>query len=132
MPEGSVSGEKMIAITGAGDFTLGLMEFKEEGTYVYEISELASSSERFEVDKTVYTMTITITLEDYFLEKEVVVKKANGTVVSSLTFTNKYHPVPETGEQSLAAFQGAGLMLLAASLVVVQQKTKKRFQNKQK
>lgn len=132
MPEGSVSGEKMIAITGAGDFTLGLMEFKEEGTYVYEISELASSSERFEVDKTVYTMTITITLEGYFLEKEVVVKKANGTVVSSLTFTNIYHPVPETGEQSLAAFQGAGLMLLAASLVVVQQKTKKRFQNKQK
>ncbi|NLF21506.1 MAG: LPXTG cell wall anchor domain-containing protein, partial [Clostridiaceae bacterium] len=115
-----------------GDFTLGLMEFEDVGTYVYEISELASSSERFEIDKTRYTMTITITLVDYFLKKEVIVKKAGGEVVSAMTFTNKYHPVPKTGENSLASLQGAGLMLLAAALVVVQQKNKKRYQKKQK
>ena len=61
MPEGAVDGKATVTLTGdmpASNF--GNIEFAEEGTYVYNISEVAGGDSSMTYDESVYTVIVTV------------------------------------------------------------------------
>ena len=98
MPEGSNGNTKIITLTGSGKVELGKFSFPGPGVYTYTISELNTGEDGWEYDKTVYTLTFTVTLEDGVLYAERELTKA-GEAADKLLFTNQYAPAePDTVE----------------------------------
>ncbi|MDR0314488.1 MAG: Cna B-type domain-containing protein [Oscillospiraceae bacterium] len=64
MPEGSVSGNKTISITGEGELDFGDIAFIKPGTYVYVISELNTGESGWSYDNSIYTWTVVIAEEN--------------------------------------------------------------------
>lgn len=97
MPEGSTGTEKTISITGAGTKEFGEIVFTKPGIYTYTISELNSAVKGYTYDKTVYTVTYTVTEQD----GELVIARniSNGhSEVEKIEFANKFHTIlPQTG-----------------------------------
>ena len=93
MPEGSLNGVKEAAITGAGTTSIGEIEFKLPGTYVYELSEVQGSTRGYTYDQTVYTFTYKVKDVNGDLQSELVITKGTEEV-NTAEFTNVYKPNP--------------------------------------
>lgn len=63
IPKGSRNGIKEATVIGAGSTEFGRMEFTEEGTYSYIISEKNTGAEGYTYDTDVYTLVFTVTLK---------------------------------------------------------------------
>lgn len=76
-------------IKNSGSANLDLSAITAIGIYNYTISEKAGNTAGMEYDKSVYTLTVTASLVDGELKKDVSIK-LNGVKVESATFTNTY------------------------------------------
>lgn len=100
MPEGSTGNIKELNITGSGYKEIGKITFTEPGVYSYTVYEKDSGATGYTYDKTVYTITYTITEEDGELLVSRKITESNGKEVDSPVFTNRYteKPIlPQTG-----------------------------------
>ena len=93
MPEGSVDGIKEAAITGSGTTSIGNIEFKLPGTYVYELTEVQGAARGYTYDQTVYTFTYKVKDVNGDLQSELVITKGTEEV-NTAEFTNVYKPNP--------------------------------------
>lgn len=91
MPEGSNGNTKIITLTGSGETELGKISFPGPGVYVYTISELNAGEDGWEYDDTVYTLTVTVAMEDGELHASYALTK-NGEVADKVLFVNRYEP----------------------------------------
>ena len=73
MPEGSTGTTKTATVTGAGKVEFGNMRATQEGTYVYEVTEVATNAQGWTYDQHIYTMTATV-------------KRVNGKLAVSQTW----------------------------------------------
>ena len=105
MPE-AAGGESTMTtdITGEGESEFGVIEFDEEGTYEYTVSEIAGDNSDCEYDDTVYKVTAIVTAdEDGKLQVERQYYKDDSgdweeIETATFTFVNEYtseEPVPE-------------------------------------
>ncbi len=53
-----------VTVTGAGDASFGSIPFTEEGTFQYTVREIPGTVDGMTYDKTVYTVIITVKIED--------------------------------------------------------------------
>ena len=93
MPEGSVDGIKEATITGSGTTSIGNIEFKLPGTYVYELTEVHGAARGYTYDQTVYTFTYKVKDVNGDLQSELVITKGTEEV-NTAEFTNVYKPNP--------------------------------------
>ena len=93
MPEGSVDGIKEATITGSGTTSIGNIEFKLPGTYVYELTEVQGAARGYTYDQTVYTFTYKVKDVNGDLQSELVITKGTEEV-NTAEFTNVYKPIP--------------------------------------
>lgn len=96
MPAAS-DGKQEITIKGAGVGTFGTWTYTAAGVYTYQLKEVAGSNEDYTYDKTVYTITDTVTLNDAGnLEASRAIQNENGASCDrTVTFTNQYKPHEE-------------------------------------
>jgi len=100
MPEGSTGNTKELNITGSGYKEIGKITFAESGVYSYTIYEKDFGATGYTYDKTVYTITYTITEKDGELLVSRKITESNGKEVDAPVFTNRYteKPIlPQTG-----------------------------------
>ena len=93
-----------VTVTGAGKVSFSEIKYTKAGTYVYEISEVAGTDRSCTYDKTVYTVTVTVTENmDGTLSAKSAITTGNKTA-SSILFTNSYpkaeKKAPSTGDSS--------------------------------
>ena len=93
MPEGSVDGIKEATITGSGTTSIGNIEFKLPGTYVYELTEVQGAARGYTYDQTVYTFTYKVKDVNGDLQSELVITKGTEEV-NTAELTNVYKPNP--------------------------------------
>ena len=92
MPPGSVNGERIITINGAGEAGFGQIVYSNAGTYRYNIIEINTGEPGWSFDKTMYILTVTVREEDGRLTAEKSLAKADGTPAGeTAAFTNIYH-----------------------------------------
>ena len=87
MPE-----EDEVTITGEGEFEFGDMTYEWPGEYYYKISEAAGDAMAFEYDTAVWSVKVTVTDMDGYLEAkaEYVSDLDEETIEELATFTNIY------------------------------------------
>ena len=90
MPEGSVSDTKTISVVGSGEKDFGVWSYTEEGLYYYTVSEVNTGETGYTFDKTVYTVTDTVTDKDGQLVVSRMICNDMNKQVTSLTFINQY------------------------------------------
>ena len=95
------TGSSVVTINGEGEADFGDIEFAEEGTWVYTITEQIGAASGYTYDGTVYTMTVTtrFAADKVTIEKTVVFEKNSGSgnvtigevsQTNPLVFTNAY------------------------------------------
>ena len=92
MPVGSENGVKIMTIIGPGEAEFGTWSYKSPGTYKYTVSEINTNIPGYIYDKTIYTITDVVTIEDGQLVVVRTVKNNPNEEVSTLSFVNKYNP----------------------------------------
>ncbi len=91
MPSGSSNGVKYITIQGSGTAEFGTWIYTESGTYVYKVSEVNTGVAGYTYDKTVYTLTDVVTVDQY--GGMLVERSIEGNMVTSASkfkFVNRY------------------------------------------
>ncbi|SFC05219.1 Spy0128 family protein [Ruminococcus albus] len=88
-----------VEIEGAGKAVFGSWTYNEAGTYVYEVSEIAGSSNNCTYDKTVFTVTDTVTDEDGVLTVSREIADGDGKSVDGAVFVNIYEDDIPTDEE---------------------------------
>jgi pilin isopeptide linkage protein len=88
-----------VEITGAGTATFGSWTYIEAGTYVYEVREIAGSSNNCTYDKTVYTVTDTVTDNDGVLTISREIADSDGKSADGVVFVNTYDDDIPTDEE---------------------------------
>ncbi len=91
MPEDSDGDTKTVTRTGSGEAELGTFSFAAPGVYTYTISELNTGADGWTYDNTVYTLTVTVTLENGTLHASYTLAK-DGEPADKALFTNHYTP----------------------------------------
>ncbi len=79
-----------------GAFTFGEITFSKAGTYVYKIYEQDNGDSRYDFDKSVYTVTITVTDNSRGLLSARVTLQKNNMDSSEIVFRNGFIPTPLT------------------------------------
>ena len=90
MPDGSDGNKKLLALEGAVKLEVGAITFTDPGKYVYTVQELNGGIEGWSYDNTSYTITITVTEENYTLSSKQTIEK-NDEVAKEVVFTNVYN-----------------------------------------
>lgn len=88
-----------VDITGAGKAVFGSWTYTEAGVYVYEVSEIAGSSNNCSYDKTVYTVTDTVTDNDGVLTVSRDITDGDGKSADEAVFVNTYDDDVPTDEE---------------------------------
>jgi len=138
MPAGSVNGTKTLTITGSGEGEFGTWSYTQPGVYFYTVSEVGGGLSGYTYDKSVYTITDTITDEAGQLVLSRVVTNQTNQQVEALTFINAYsakgigdgkRPVdgPQTGDYSdpvrmITIMALSGLVACACLVYLISQK----------
>lgn len=89
MPEGSVDGKKEIKIVGEGEKEFGTWNYTAAGIYSYTVSEENTGISGYNYDKTIYTITDTVTDKEGQLVLNRSITNGKGPA-SEYTFTNQY------------------------------------------
>ncbi len=77
-----------------GSFAFGEIVFDKAGTYIYTVTEQATADDRYTFDRSVYTVTVTVTDNSAgLLSAEVSLKKDNMDS-SEIVFRNSFVPAP--------------------------------------
>lgn len=77
-----------------GAFAFGKITYAKAGTYVYEVTEVANGDTRYDFDKSVYTVTVTVTDDSVgHLWADVSLAK-NDMASSEIVFRNGFTPTP--------------------------------------
>ena len=97
MPEGSDGNTKILTMTGSGEMEIGEITFDRAGTFTYTITELHGGIEGWTYDAAVYTLTVTVTVENGRLVPTYTLTK-DGQPASGLVFTNLYERVTPPDE----------------------------------
>ncbi|MCL2492379.1 MAG: LPXTG cell wall anchor domain-containing protein [Coriobacteriia bacterium] len=91
MPPGSSNGIKTMEIVGEGEKDFGWCTYTDQGVYTYTISEVDTKETGYTYDKTIYTITDTVTaLSDGQLVLERAITDNYGRDAETLAFTNSY------------------------------------------
>ncbi len=93
MPEDSVDGQKIVTITGSGKVDLGQINFSQPGEFTYRLTEMNDGLNGWTYDSAVYTLTITVTLENGVLVPRYTIL-CNGVPVDRIIFRNQYKEPP--------------------------------------
>ena len=105
-----------------GNIEFGPIEFDEEGEYIFYILELNEDGNNWTIDKSVFEVKVTVTIDREDDSKLVAdVEYPEGGVV----FVNTYKvpdETPKTGDIALLLLLGAGLMALGGTSALVQRK----------
>jgi len=105
-----------------GNIEFGPIEFDEEGEYIFYILELNEDGNNWTIDKSVFEVKVTVTIDREDDSKLVAnVEYPEGGVV----FVNTYKVpdnTPKTGDIALLLLLGAGLMALGGTSALVQRK----------
>ena len=146
MPEGA-SGTKMTvdikmpAAEGEDWKEFGEIVFTEEGSYVYEITELPGEAAGFTYDDNVITITYEVVLneETNALEaKKIVFNKNTGKTeefeakesdpdnLDYFVFTNEYTEIPETGDSSNPGLWAGTMLVSMLGLLYVALESRKK------
>ena len=94
-----VPADTTVEIEGAGTAVFGSWTYTEAGIYVYEVSEIAGSSNNCNYDKTVYTVTDTVTDENGVLTVSRDIADDDGKSVGGVIFVNTYEDDVPTDEE---------------------------------
>lgn len=89
MPEGSDGNTKILTLDGSGELEIGMITFDRPGTFVYTVTELNGGMQGWTYDTAIYTMTVTVTVENGKLVPTYTLTK-NGQFTDKLIFTNHY------------------------------------------
>ena len=92
MPEGSDGNTKILTLNGSGRLEIGKITFDRAGTFTYTITELNGGIQGWTYDTAVYTLTVTVTVENGKLVPSYVLTK-DGQPASELVFTNNYERI---------------------------------------
>jgi len=89
--------EQEAAIAGIGTALFDSWNYTKPGVYVYQVTEVTGDNDDYIYDKTIYTITDTVSLnESGDLEVSRAIQNENGASVDgTLTFTNQYKPHEE-------------------------------------
>ena len=91
MPSGSSNGVKTLEIQGAGEGEFGSWIYHDQGVYHYTVSEVDRNERGYIYDKTVYTITDTVTaLSNGQLVVDRVVENMAHDEATAFAFTNTY------------------------------------------
>ena len=112
-----------VSVTGEGAFTFSPITFTEEGVYTFRVYELAGNTSGWIYDATVYTVTVTVTVN----EEGKLCAEVSGLNEGTARFTNTFNtpppPPPQTGGDpmiavfaAVAAFAAAGVCVIAARI----------------
>ena len=96
MPEGSVHGRKEATVQGEGEVEFGFSTYTEAGIFTYKVYEQKETITGYTFDKTMYTMTVTVTESDGELAAKRVILRDDGRTVDEMLFTNAYR-APDKG-----------------------------------
>ena len=120
-----------VEITGEGKKAFGKWTYTEVRTYVYKVTETAGSNSDCEYDKTVYTITDTVTDVDGALKISRKITAADSEA-QSVVFTNNYKETPKetpkdtptpsnptTGHSEFPHTSFGAVILIAAALCVL-------------
>lgn len=88
-----------VEITGTGKAVFGGWTYTEAGTYVYEVREIAGSSNNCTYDKTVFTVTDTVTDNDGVLTVSRDIADSDGKSADGIVFINTYDDEETTDEE---------------------------------
>ena len=77
-----------------GSFNFGTITFTTAGTFVYNITEVEGSDSHYTYDKSVYTVTVTVTDNSEGKLSASYVLTKNGTASGEIVFSNAYTPDP--------------------------------------
>ncbi|SEL45543.1 Spy0128 family protein [Ruminococcus albus] len=94
-----VPADTMVEIEGAGKAVFGSWTYTEAGVYVYEVSEIAGDGDNCIYDKTVYTVTDTVTDENGTLTVSRDIADDDGKSVGGVIFVNIYEDDVPTDEE---------------------------------
>ena len=80
-----------VSVNGAGTVSFDKITYYDPGVYTYRVTERDTAAEGYTYDKTVYTVTVTVSepIDSYNLVAEVEVTAA-GQAMENITFTNRY------------------------------------------
>jgi len=92
MSAGSENGVKIMTIIGPGETEFGAWSYKSPGTYKYTVSEINTNVPGYTYDKTIYTITDVVTIENGQLVVARTIKNNLNEEVSTLSFVNIYTP----------------------------------------
>lgn len=89
--------DSKVTIDGAGTASFGTWSYTKPGDYIYQVQEVAGDDSHYTYDKTIYTITDTVTLNDAGdLEVNRTITKDGEAVSGTLTFTNQFTAKPVT------------------------------------
>ncbi len=120
------TGASVVTRNDAGTFTFGKVAYdlKDIGkTYVYTLREIRGTAANFTYDRSVFTITVSITANKKGEPQATVSQvKDNTQIVRNIKFTNTYEPpgdIPQTGQLwwPIAALGIAGLALVVFGLI---------------
>ena len=83
-----------VSNNGSGGFTFGKITYAKAGVYRYRLYEVSSNDSRYDFDKSVYTVTVTVTDNSVGkLSAEVALEK-NDLAANEIVFRNGFNPSP--------------------------------------
>lgn len=137
MPEGSEDGKKSVTIQGEGAVDFGNITYTQAGVYTYKIHERQESLKGYTFDKTIYTMTVTVTDNKGTLEAERVINVLDGKKADKAVFTNQYKSPsdgkdpPKTGDDSNMTLYAviAAVSAVGIAFLIYAKKNKKKEDN---
>lgn len=89
----------------SGKFTFGTITYDKAGVYTYTLTEQATADPRYDFDKSVYTVTVTVTDNSRGVLSAQVALTKNGLASTEVIFRNGFVPTPLTFDIS-AVFGG--------------------------
>lgn len=82
------------SIVGAGTVTFDEIEYRKAGQYTYEVYEAKGTAKGWSYSPAVWTITVTVTDTDGYLEYKIVYGGGDGSDATKIIFVNDYQPIP--------------------------------------
>lgn len=92
-PEGAVLPEETeVSITGSGEAEFGEIEFRQAGTYRFDITEINDLQTGYQYDGSVWLLTVTVKDTDSVLRVESAIYSKDEITSDVAAFENRYNP----------------------------------------
>ena len=89
MPENAKNSLLTLTLTGSGEIEPGEIRYTKAGIYVYTVTETGNCPQGWFYDKTVYTVTVTVTEKNGTLTADTLITK-DDSIANQIEFVNSY------------------------------------------